>query len=811
MDSWYWISEYIKVLVGYLFLMFLWPLVVFHGHLRTRSKTYRFGFCVTVPIVIANVTVLMLGLFHGLNQWGVRLIFYGVFILALLMNIMSCFDRRYKRLMEAKFLDIRRLKGKYRALVRILLFFVVSGRYIKKAARFLSCDFRRKIESCNRRRIRLGIKRKFWNFRKRTGFLFWKYGILAAVILYGMAYFSYGAFQMHSYGSGDLYIHHGWIYGLIEGNIFPDGIYPEAMHCFVYCIHTLFGIKIYSILLFLQGIHVAVFLLSVYLLLKKIFYWQYTPVFVLMLFLTWDVYNTYIIRSMFRLQITLPMEFALHTVCLSALYLSEYLETEQADAAKRDKRQLKYIWNEKLFLFFMSYTAVIMTHFHTALMSVIVCASFAVCALKKVCSKNYLIPLVSAVLCAGMIAAAPMAGALVQGVPFNASINWAINAMYEETDRTGEQREETDSTDDAAGETDKKERDDVLRSEISIAAVVVSGLTKIYEKGYTALYGRERGIRAMILTAAAIVICWFGRKKDRVGYLHKICRGYPPVIIVSVLHVILYAAPALGLPDLLPEGRFSGLGHMMLLAVMVMPADIIFSGLLYYGRETVLRLLSLLSVLGIYEMAVITGSFRGLLYYELSRYEPAAAVTESIIETLPRYSYTIISPTDELYPVIQYGWHEELLTFLEGCGKGKYTVPSEYVFIYVEKKPLFYAQLHFFEGPSWMGGENYGTLFKEMCSRGYLDNAVSQSPEILTSEISAEAADMELSEYKTAWEMYTQPENRTVLESKAYEWCRRFAEEHPSVLNIYYEDDSFVCYYFRQDAGKPPYELGLEE
>ena len=61
MDSWYWISEYIKVLVGYLFLMFLWPLVVFHGHLRTRSKTYRFGFCVTVPIVIANVTVKPMG------------------------------------------------------------------------------------------------------------------------------------------------------------------------------------------------------------------------------------------------------------------------------------------------------------------------------------------------------------------------------------------------------------------------------------------------------------------------------------------------------------------------------------------------------------------------------------------------------------------------------------------------------------------------------------------------------------------------------------------------------------------------------
>ena len=31
------------------------------------------------------------------------------------------------------------------------------------------------------------------------------------------------AFQVYSYGYGDLYTHHGWIYALIQGNVFPEG------------------------------------------------------------------------------------------------------------------------------------------------------------------------------------------------------------------------------------------------------------------------------------------------------------------------------------------------------------------------------------------------------------------------------------------------------------------------------------------------------------------------------------------------------------------------------------------------------------
>ena len=55
------------------------------------------------------------------------------------------------------------------------------------------------------------------------------------------------------------------------------------------------------------------------------------------------------------------------------------------------------------------------------------------------------------------------------------------------------------------------------------------------------------------------------------------------------------------------------------------------------------------------------GIFHGYLYYELTRYNSVVEVTNSIIENCPKYQYTIISTTEELYQVIESGRHEETL------------------------------------------------------------------------------------------------------------------------------------------------------
>ena len=153
------------------------------------------------------------------------------------------------------------------------------------------------------------------------------------------------------------------------------------------------------------------------------------------------------------------MEFGLHTVCLSALFLINYLDRERIDkgspvgafsniekkddvAIGRKVKQRKYFWDENLLLFMMALAAVIMTHFHAMLMALIVCISFAVFALKKIYNRKYLIPLTTAVICGVMIAVIPMAGALTQGIPFSTSIDWALNAVNGQESRDARETKE---------------------------------------------------------------------------------------------------------------------------------------------------------------------------------------------------------------------------------------------------------------------------------------------------------------------------------------------------------------------------------
>ena len=77
-----------------------------------------------------------------------------------------------------------------------------------------------------------------------------------------------------------------------------------------------------------------------------------------------------------------------------------------------------------------------------------------------------------------------------------------------------------------------------------------------------------------------------------------------------------------------------------------------------------------------------------------------------------------MSTTDELYQVIEQGRHEELLTFLNRVNGSGYTLPTEYIFVYVEKRPIQYAQNHFFTGPDWLAEEKYTSYYTTYFSEG---------------------------------------------------------------------------------------------
>ena len=80
MDTFYWILQYIWVLISYIFIMYIWPSVVFRKHLAGKSRTYRFSFCTVVMIVLINTVCITLGLPYLLYKWLVFILFFGVFI-----------------------------------------------------------------------------------------------------------------------------------------------------------------------------------------------------------------------------------------------------------------------------------------------------------------------------------------------------------------------------------------------------------------------------------------------------------------------------------------------------------------------------------------------------------------------------------------------------------------------------------------------------------------------------------------------------------------------------------------------------------
>lgn len=787
----YWVFEYGKVLIAYIALMYIWPMVVFRRYLAPKSRTYKFAFCTTVQVILINTVVLLLGLVHILNRWTMILFFYGGILVSLLWK--------------------RKFTGEGIQRVRQVL---VGTRGVKL--------FLLQAISSMRHALRRGVK-NLWRSSKGKRL---EYLLLGVVVLFGMIYFSYGAFVDHSYGFGDMYTHHAWIYGLLEGNIFSAGIYPEAMHCFIYAMHQLFGIRVYSCMLFVAGVHVSTLLIAIYCFLKEVLKSRYTSLLIIASFLVLDLMCIDEVFSMARLQWTLPQEFALYTQFLCALYLVRYLRTDRNPRKESGKRKW-VVWDENLFLFMMALAASFAIHFYVTIMAFFLCASFAVFLLHRIFRKGNFRSLVAAVFAGIFIAAAPMGLAYATGIPFQGSIDWALNVISGEDTKEGRTQQAEAILNTEQGETvlpsatETKDSNTSLNGQSSDAHANGTGITQktiplterlkrlaikvwdvtekksegLYSYGYATLYGEERADWILRFTALAagigVVCCLIAlliHRKIKIFF-----EGYLGLTLASIAFMILYAAPFLGLPELIAGARVCSTGQLLILAMMFVPVDLF----LYLIGLTVIRVvLPMVSIVltgAIYVGANYFDVYHGFLYNELTRYNSVVDVTNNIIKNFPQYSYTIVSPTDELYQVIEYGRHEEIYNFVKVIQSNAYSLPSEYIFLYVEKKPIQYAQSHFYTGPEWLAKEKYTQYYTMYFSEG---NQLNQST------ISDDYADRDFMFFLKESQNYSDLASRTILESKLNRWCKQFEHNFPNDINTYYEDDDFVCYVIRQNTSR---------
>ncbi len=139
-------------------------------------------------------------------------------------------------------------------------------------------------------------------------------------------------------------------------------------------------------------------------------------------------------------------------------------------------------------------------------------------------------------------------------------------------------------------------------------------------------------------------------------------------------------------------------------------------------------------------------------------------------------NWTIISPVEQYSEVINYGFHTELWEFIYALEDAhikepllnELKIPTDYLFLYVEKYPLFIG-----------------------------DNVKSQYP------VSLEYAQKPLpSKPSRLSDFYSNREYRMILQSKAYYWAEEYMSTHNN-MDVFYEDSQLKVYMIKQNGSKP--------
>ena len=191
-----------------------------------------------------------------------------------------------------------------------------------------------------------------------------------------------------------------------------------------------------------------------------------------------------------------------------------------------------------------------------------------------------------------------------------------------------------------------------------IIQTVWDNIKAVYRYGYAQLYRGNRANWLIGFTLAAVLPSIINMGITIVRFKKIPFEMYAGIICIC-LFMILYAAPFLGLPEIIAGARLCLPEQILLfgndgnsLGRTVFSAGKNKRSEMLYAPDQLRR------VLAIYTGTNYFGVFHGYLYYELTRYNSAVELTNKIMDDYPQYSYTIISTTEEMYQSIEEARHE---------------------------------------------------------------------------------------------------------------------------------------------------------
>lgn len=748
------ISYLISMLQVYgccILLVLLLPMLMWRHYLRDKSLTERFLFCVVTQTFFYVNVVLLLGFLNICSTWTLL----GATALEYALVRWTFSDRMF----------FRNLRDGAR-LIRQAFQRQITWHYVLRHYR---SEMQQKLRGVPGWPI-WGMLRRHW----------FEMALLLGILVYNAAFLTHNVNLYHSYQFSDLPVHLSWVYFLEHGTLFQDGIYPFAMHAMIYTIRALFGLELREIVLYFGSFQTLLMLTCMFLLCRNVFFrWRWTAYLVMV--------AVSLMLNQGRYAASLPQECGVFAMMTMAYYLIRYLNKERpvyrvkGDSKLRGMFRINQYLSRKyldldFFMLALSVALIIAFHFYTAIAAIVLAVMLVLMYIRRFLRKQYMVPIVAAALLGAFLAVLPFGACLAKGIPFQLSMNWAMSVISGEewTGGTGdgyleilEEQGAEEATQAIAVQAIRDETETPLfqREGLSAKEKLTEFFQTVYDFASAYMFGNQVAAAAFVIGAVAIVT-------GLLMLIFKASRRFGAHYVALVLYVFIICvfggAQRLGITVIFDSPRASVFASPFYCMLLAIPLDLLFFALANVRSKPVQCLMAAAS-LGISGLAgyVIVDNDLTHNYFDvnLAYYNEPDYLIDRIQEEYPKYDYTIVSPTDEYYAVVEHGYHTELSEFV-AMVDGKYPafkIPTQYVFFFIEK----YTLQDYFKGQAFVDAE---TAREDFFYQG------------------------------STQDYYYQ---RNVIESKAYYWARTFQKMYPNQMHVYFENDIYICYVLVQNKNSP--------
>lgn len=773
--------ELIQIFTAYTICVFIAPYIVFHNYLREKSMAEKFILCTLIGnFYIINIVFLifLLGIPGKLSLY----LFTILPAFAVWRWINRPGIKRYFSFLYTTFSRLFLGEAKIHTIWALLSRQPIA--WLRKTARAV--------------------------FSHAVHHIL-EWGMLLGLLGFNAWYYSYHVVTRFSYGASDLPVHHYWINEMCEGTIFCKGIYPFGFHNVVYFLHTFFDIETVSIMNAFGVTQTLYIYLMLYLLLRKICRSRYTPIFGVFLFTLPNLYN---LLATWRYQCSLPQEFGMVFLYPCAYFMIQFFERKKQEIQKEKelKKQGKlYAWLEQyqirpstrsLVFFAMSFSMTFAAHFYITIIAVFLCLAVAFAYVPVVFYPRYFWSIALAGLLSMASAIAPLGIAYAQGTPLQGSLGWALSVMT-----SGSEEDEAGNSSDTS--TDKTIRATAAPSSSTIPDTnqMISGTVSSEQQQNIEESGFVEKITTKVKEMPSLIVAFLQKLYQKflsfnetiTIFLCNVCNGIKVtktivyamegLLVFSVIGIwfrhkfyyrnllfigfyvffmtMLCCAPKLNLPSPMELSRSS---IFMAYAVPLLggcAADAIYAVAcrpFKYHRVTEVLPIGLTAAL---TFLTITNHYvRPLSIISSVQAKGEVHCNYEIMANYPDKSWTVVTTTNSLQIIRNNGWHMELCTFLKDMENYEsdtvVTIPTKYVFFYIEKKPVAFGYSDFVTNPA--------------VNSGHISKGAAQQEAVYS-----------------GGDVYNIT-NRYILESKFYYWAKAFEQKYPQEFQVYYEDDSFICY-----------------